>query len=127
MHSGFRTPAHNAGVRRAARDSRHQYGDAADVAIDANGDGRVTLTDEMLVARAVDLQLLDREFLISQGEARSSRTVSTGATRGTIVDRNGQLLAISTPVDSAWADPRELGEFPDRWPELASALQMAAA
>jgi hypothetical protein len=54
VHSGFRTPAHNAGVRRAARDSRHQYGDAADVAIDANGDGRVTLTDEMLVARAVD-------------------------------------------------------------------------
>lgn len=54
VHSGFRTPAHNAGVRRAARDSRHQYGDAADVAIDANGDGRVTLTDELLVARAVD-------------------------------------------------------------------------
>jgi len=54
VHSGFRTPAHNAGVRRAARDSRHQYGDAADLAIDANGDGRVTLTDELLVARAVD-------------------------------------------------------------------------
>ena len=54
VHSGFRTPAHNAGVRRAASDSRHQYGDAADVAIDANGDGRVTLTDELLVARAVD-------------------------------------------------------------------------
>jgi hypothetical protein len=54
VHSGFRTPAHNAGVRRAARDSRHQYGDAADVAIDANGDGRVTLTDELLIARAVD-------------------------------------------------------------------------
>ena len=54
VHSGFRTPAHNAGVWRAARDSRHQYGDAADVAIDANGDGRVTLADELLVARAVD-------------------------------------------------------------------------
>jgi len=54
VHSGFRTPAHNAGVERAARDSRHQYGDAADVAIDADGDGRVTLHDELLVARAVD-------------------------------------------------------------------------
>jgi hypothetical protein len=54
VHSGFRTPAHNAGVWRAATDSRHQYGDAADVAIDANGDGRVTLADELLVARAVD-------------------------------------------------------------------------
>jgi uncharacterized protein YcbK (DUF882 family) len=54
VHSGFRTPAHNAGVPRAARDSRHQYGDAADVAIDADGDGRVTSKDELLVAQAVD-------------------------------------------------------------------------
>lgn len=54
VHSGFRTPAHNGGVWRAAHDSRHQYGDAADVAIDADGDGRVTLKDELLVARAVD-------------------------------------------------------------------------
>lgn len=54
VHSGYRTPAHNRGVWRAASDSRHQYGDAADVAIDADGDGRVTLRDEALVARAVD-------------------------------------------------------------------------
>lgn len=54
VHSGFRTPAHNGGVWRAARDSRHQYGDAADVAIDADGDGRITLRDENLVARAVE-------------------------------------------------------------------------
>jgi uncharacterized protein YcbK (DUF882 family) len=54
VHSGYRTPAHNGGVWRAARDSRHQYGDAADVAIDADGDGRVTLRDEVLVARAVE-------------------------------------------------------------------------
>jgi uncharacterized protein YcbK (DUF882 family) len=54
VHSGYRTPAHNRGVWHAASDSRHQYGDAADVAIDADGDGRVTLRDELLVARAVD-------------------------------------------------------------------------
>ncbi len=54
VHSGFRTPAHNRGVWRAAGDSRHQYGDAADLAIDADGDGRVTLKDEILVARAVE-------------------------------------------------------------------------
>lgn len=54
VHSGFRTPAHNGGVWRAARDSRHQYGDAADVAIDVDGDGRVTLRDEVLVAKAVE-------------------------------------------------------------------------
>jgi hypothetical protein len=54
VHSGFRTPAHNRGVWLAASDSRHEYGDAADLAIDADGDGRVTLRDELLVARAVD-------------------------------------------------------------------------
>ena len=54
VHSGFRTPTHNRTVPRAAGDSRHEYGDAADLAIDADGDGRVTLKDELLVARAVD-------------------------------------------------------------------------
>ena len=54
VHSGFRTPDHNRGVPLAARDSRHQYGDAADLAIDADGDGRVTLKDELLVAQAVE-------------------------------------------------------------------------
>ena len=54
VQSGFRTPAHNAGVSRAAKDSRHQHGDAADVAIDANADGRLTAADGQLVARAVD-------------------------------------------------------------------------
>lgn len=54
VHSGFRTPMHNRRVKRAARDSRHQYGDAADIAIDGNGDGRITFGDTRLVARAVD-------------------------------------------------------------------------
>jgi hypothetical protein len=55
VHSGFRTPAHNRRVPFAASDSRHQYGDAADVAIDADGDGRITLKDQVLVIQAVDL------------------------------------------------------------------------
>ncbi len=54
VHSGFRTPWHNSSVRRAARDSRHQYGDAADVVIDADGDGRYTARDTYLVEVAVD-------------------------------------------------------------------------
>jgi hypothetical protein len=54
VHSGFRTPWHNARVPRAAGDSRHQYGDAADVVMDANGDGRITAADGMLVANAVE-------------------------------------------------------------------------
>jgi uncharacterized protein YcbK (DUF882 family) len=54
VHSGFRTPAHNAQVQRSARDSRHQYGDAADIVIDADGDGRITRSDSKIIATAVD-------------------------------------------------------------------------
>lgn len=54
VHSGFRTPAHNRNVRLAARDSRHQYGDAADVVVDANGNGRIDGTDHRLVVAAVE-------------------------------------------------------------------------
>ena len=54
VSSGFRTPAHNQLVRRAASDSRHQYGDAADVVIDANGNGRIDRNDHRLVSAAVE-------------------------------------------------------------------------
>ena len=55
VNSGFRTPWYNRRVPRAARDSRHQLGDAADVVIDANGDGRITRDDTDLVAAAVEM------------------------------------------------------------------------
>jgi hypothetical protein len=55
VHSGFRTPLHNRRVTRAARDSRHQYGDAADIALDANGDGRISAADLKLAALAVEV------------------------------------------------------------------------
>lgn len=54
VHSGFRTPLHNSSVEGSARDSRHLYGDAADVAIDADGDGRLTIFDAYRVEQAVD-------------------------------------------------------------------------
>jgi uncharacterized protein YcbK (DUF882 family) len=54
VHSGFRTPAHNRSVQLAARDSRHQYGDAADVVVDANGNGAFDRTDYRLVVAAVE-------------------------------------------------------------------------
>lgn len=60
VKSGFRTPAHNRDVRWAARDSRHQFGDAADVAIDVNGDGRFTSWDSRAVALAVEM--VEREY-----------------------------------------------------------------
>ena len=64
VHSGFRTPLHNRRVKRAARDSRHQYGDAADIAIDSNGDGKLTFGDTRLVARAVEAVEHDHPDLV---------------------------------------------------------------
>ncbi len=64
VNSGFRTPLHNQRVPRAASDSRHQYGDAADLAIDVDGDGRVTYLDVLAVARAVELTERDHPELV---------------------------------------------------------------
>ncbi|MCC7051717.1 MAG: DUF882 domain-containing protein [Gemmatimonadaceae bacterium] len=52
--SGFRSPAHNGGLSGSAQDSRHMYGDAADIAIDANSDGALSEIDARLVAAAAE-------------------------------------------------------------------------
>jgi cell division protein FtsI (penicillin-binding protein 3) len=75
-----------------------------------------------LVARAVHLQVLDREFLNQQADTRHLRVEKIAAHRGTITDRNGEPLAISTPVDSIWANPKELAPAVDNLPRLAAAL-----
>jgi hypothetical protein len=64
VHSGFRAPEHNKKIRRAARDSQHQYGDAADVAIDANGDGKLTAIDSRMVGLAVEIVELKHPDLV---------------------------------------------------------------
>jgi uncharacterized protein YcbK (DUF882 family) len=64
VHSGFRAPAHNSRIARAARDSQHQYGDAADVVIDANGDGKYTALDSRLVGLAVEIVELKHPDLV---------------------------------------------------------------
>ena len=64
VHSGFRTPLHNRRVPRAASDSRHQYGDAIDLALDADGDGRVSYFDILAVAKAVERVEADYPALV---------------------------------------------------------------
>jgi cell division protein FtsI/penicillin-binding protein 2 len=75
-----------------------------------------------LVARAVDLQLLDNGFLEKQGDARFTRVAKLSATRGAIYDRNGEAMAASTPVDTIWACPPELIKSSDQFDRLAEAL-----
>jgi cell division protein FtsI (penicillin-binding protein 3) len=77
-----------------------------------------------LVYRAVNLTLVDHTFLAKEGDARFSRVVQIAAHRGTITDRYGEPLAVSTPVDSIWVNPKELALAPDQIPRLASALKL---
>jgi cell division protein FtsI (penicillin-binding protein 3) len=78
----------------------------------------------VLVWRAVSLQVLDKQFLQDQVQARHMRVVSLSAHRGMISDRNGEPLAISTPVESVWVNPQQLGGEQQRIPELEQVLSL---
>lgn len=76
-----------------------------------------------LVGKAVAVQILGKDFYRKQGDARYLREISMPAYRGMISDRNGEPLAVSTPVASLWAVPSEvLEDAHERIPELAEAL-----
>jgi cell division protein FtsI (penicillin-binding protein 3) len=72
--------------------------------------------------RMLDLQVLDHDFLKAHGDARSVRHIPIPAHRGLITDRNGEPLAVSTPVTTLWANGKELQAGRDQWPALAAAL-----
>lgn len=70
------------------------------------------------------LHIFQRDFLQGQGDARTIRTIPLVANRGLITDRNGEPLAVSTPVESIWVNPSELVETPEAIYSLAAALEM---
>lgn len=77
-----------------------------------------------LLWRAVDLQVIDQGFLQGQADARHLRVVAITAHRGRILDRNGEALAASTPVDTVWANPQELLPAAEYLPSLAAILDL---
>ena len=60
-----------------------------------------------LVARSFYLQVINNDFLQEKGESRYRRDIEVSASRGRILDRNGDLLAVSTPMKSIWAIPAD--------------------
>ncbi|SFP24200.1 cell division protein FtsI (penicillin-binding protein 3) [Geopseudomonas sagittaria] len=72
--------------------------------------------------RIVDLHVFDHDFLKAHGDARSVRHIPIPAHRGLITDRNGEPLAVSTPVITLWGNPKELMRKREQWPALAAAL-----
>nr|BAV12977.1 penicillin binding protein 2 [Neisseria gonorrhoeae] len=65
-----------------------------------------------LIARGLYLQTVTYNFLKEQGDNRIVRTQALPATRGTVSDRNGAVLALSAPTESLFAVPKEMKEMP---------------
>lgn len=89
--------------------------------------GALALCSISLIGRAAYVQLVNEDFYQKEGDARFVRELEIPVSRGMITDRNGEPVAVSSPVESVWCDPKELLEkAPDRLPELARALQQPA-
>jgi cell division protein FtsI (penicillin-binding protein 3) len=78
----------------------------------------------ILIWRMIDLTVLHRQFLQGQGNARSLRTVDIPAYRGMITDRHGAPLAISTPVESVWVNPKEFSPDEEQFMSLAEYIHL---
>ncbi len=79
-----------------------------------------------LVVRTAQLQVVERDFYVSEGKARQLRTVPIPANRGDLLDRAGDPLAISTPIPSLWGVPKNLFEDRKALRDVAAALGIDA-
>ena len=91
--------------------------------------GRVTLVvsalalcSVSLVGRAAYVQLVNSDFYQEQGNERFIRDIEIPTSRGMITDRNGEPVAVSSPVESIWCDPQQLLKNPAYLPQLARVL-----
>lgn len=80
----------------------------------------------VLLWRMYDLMVRDRPFLKGQGDARSLRFVDISAYRGMIIDRQGSPLAVSTPVQSVWVNPKVFSADPVKIAALAKLLNVSS-
>ncbi len=77
-----------------------------------------------LMGRALYLQVFDYDFYRNQGNARHLRTVAIPAHRGNMHDRNGEPLAISTPIKTVWGVPEKLVAQPAALREVSALLEL---
>lgn len=62
----------------------------------------------LLMLQSLYLQNTNKEFLQKKGSDRYSRVLNLQAYRGKISDRNGEILAVNSPVESVWINPSEM-------------------
>lgn len=75
-----------------------------------------------LIAKAFYVQIIQADFLQEEGNKRQIRTLNIPAPRGEILDRNGNVLALSTQIDSIWVDPKTLAFYLDPVAQQTQAL-----
>ena len=78
----------------------------------------------VIIWKVANLHITERDFLQNQGDRRTIRTVPFVANRGLITDRNGEPLAVSTPVQSIWVDPSKISDDPEDIKALAKNLEL---
>ena len=78
----------------------------------------------VIIWKVANLHITERDFLQNQGDRRTIRTVPLVANRGLITDRNGEPLAVSTPVQSIWVDPSKISDDPEDIKALAKNLEL---
>jgi cell division protein FtsI (penicillin-binding protein 3) len=81
----------------------------------------------LLVGRAAYVQIVSTGFYQKEGEKRYAHTLEVPASRGRIIDRNGQILAASVPAPSVWAIPKDFEATREQRKELARLLGMTLA
>ena len=86
--------------------------------------GAFALAAIFLGWRALNIQVLDNDFLQNQGEARHLRAIPITAHRGVITDRNDEVLALSTPVVSIWMNPGDVDFSQPGYKSLAKIVGM---
>lgn len=78
-----------------------------------------------LVGRGFYLQVINNDFLQEKGDSRYRRDIEVSASRGKITDRNGDILAVSTPMKTIWAIPGDARAIPaEQKKQLAALLDM---
>ena len=87
----------------------------------------VLLWVAIIVVRLFKLQVLDHDYYRELAQQQQERVVEIAAPRGTILDRTGQALAISVPVDSVCVNPMRVPDASVASDIFASILKLDAA
>ncbi|HEX9706215.1 MAG TPA: penicillin-binding transpeptidase domain-containing protein [Steroidobacteraceae bacterium] len=78
----------------------------------------------VLLGRSVQLQVFDQRFLAEQADMRHARDAKMLAHRGAVLDRFGEPLAVSSPVDTVWVNPPEFAQAGEGIAKLARSLDL---